>query len=958
MASKVNTIKMWGEHINSLDTQEKLRRYQEAKLGTPQRFKDSTIMFGYSLDKPWPKYMSNAKASKDQYKFNSSRTIGQDFTPAQIDNFTDVRNLALKAKREGFRDILPPTTLTEPYPTTPYIDVAILPNYKRPKTFIECVDFFYPLSGVKSYLATQSPFLSTAPNHYTTIRKAAYGFDPFDVKGTLFLGNRQRVIASDMPPDLGDLTMMYSWFIIYRLLLCPKSLEKVILPDADKLFGVLENKEQRFINEEIVAKAEKNLDQTLRNFQNLKTAVRIVKDVSSKVAAGKIDSVNDLKKEIHNNKELKAFIFEGVGKIASSLAKTFGVKESSTRALAGWIVERSIKPEVFKKLPTDAKNQIDAFANGQIEEALGVIAEQEGVSKIELPPQDNFILRNQLKFGELPLSEHNKLSSNGKKVSLYFASEEGDKYYGDYKDAFNSLKQAKVATKDGARENGLVAALAIQGAGIAIDKLIDKQMADAKKRLSQIQKYFTSLTTYLDASLAEEGVSFALDTFESKGFKVDANNGVPFSDDKDWGEKPYCNPMNGGMVRKYFVDLYRNFKPFIEEMRRSVFDSLDGKPANVRSLLLRRVDILNKAGVDVNAQTSGWPCWTFDIFLKNYAAIDSTRYVFRDLPNFSPFTQAYGFEPTFLDRQVLVKGGNGAILTELNREWGTNTDLVISGSPYENGWLYTHPSNRAYITPGASRVEAVIGSMDDSRVSLTAYHNKPLSSWKTSDLQALELPEENSGSTARGAHFRTINSQRKITDEVGHGYMGFTGVTFDVAYQNFPIMNAQWPALCSVIFCYPEALDTMAIGYDWAKNIKNEKLHIQRLQQIALDNEKANRAQDEQQKDFIDKVTFIRSQVANLPQVDPRVKNAQSQMRNFQENMGFRFQVTPQTDIRQALREQALEMAAKIQATSDESSEEAKATNDEQSSGVLATVLGLSALGAAAYAYRKYKRKS
>lgn len=955
MSTKPNTIKMWGEHLKSADTQEKLRRYQEAKLGTPQRFKDSTIMFGYSLDKPWPKYMSNDKASKDQYKFNSSRTIGQDFTPAQIDNFTNVQNLALKAKREGFRDILPSNTLAEPYPTTPYIDLAILPNYKRPKTFIECVDFFYPLSGVKSYLATQSPFLSTAPNHYTTIRKAAYGFDPIDYKGTLFLGNKQRVIASDMPPDLGDLTMMYSWFVIYRLLLCPKSLTEVILPDADKLFGIMGNdKEQRFIDSERVAKAEKDLDQTLRNFQNLKTAVRIARDVGSKVAAGKIDSINDLKSEIQKNKELKAFIFEGVGKIASSIAKTFGVKESSTRALAGWIVERSIKPETFKKLPTDAKNQIDAFANGQIEEALNVIAEQQGVSKIELSPQDNFILRNQLKFGELPLSEHNKLSSDGKKVSLLFASEESDKYYGDYKDAFNSLKQAKAATKDGARENGLVAALAIQGAGIAIDKLIDQQMADAKKRLSQVQKYFTSLTTYLDAGLAEEGVSFALDTFESKGFKVEIADGNPFTSDHDWGEKPFCNPMNGGMVRKYFVDLYRNFKPFIEEMRRSVFDSRDGKPANVRQLLSRRVDILKKANIDVNAQTSGWPCWTFDIFLKNYAAIDSTRYVFRDLPNFSPFTQAYGFEPTFLDRQVLVRGGNGEILTELNREWGTNTDLVISGSPYENGWLYTHPSNRAYITPGAPRVEAVVGSMDDSQVSLTK-HNKSLSSWKTSDLQALKLPEENSGSTARGAHFRTINSQRKITDEVGHGYMGFTGVTFDVAYQNFPIMNAQWTALCSVIFCYPEALDTMAICYDWAKNIKNEKLHIQRLQQIAIENAEREETFDANKKDFLDKVALIRSQVANLPQMDPRVLNAIAQIHNNQERMGLQWQITPQTGIRQALRNQVLEMAEKTKATSDET----ESTNEkEKTSGVLETILGITAIGTAAYIYRKYKRRS
>ena len=202
--------------------------------------------------------------------------------------------------------------------------------------------------------------------------------------------------------------------------------------------------------------------------------------------------------------------------------------------------------------------------------------------------------------------------------------------------------------------------------------------------------------------------------------------------------------------------------------------------------------------------TQSWTCKTFNFFFKY--CVESTKIVLNDIMSFSPFTQAYGFEPAFLD----------SLGTDYERQelegYVRNAVLGIIGSPSSKaGWEYTTAKKGGYFQPGVSHIWARKTSHDDARWSV-GHHKR----WKTSDLQSLE------GSDSRGRFKHTINSQRRLNDDVPFGHYGYTSLAFDVAY-GIPIFNAQWPALVSVLMCYPDALKKCAdSGYTWARRVEAE----------------------------------------------------------------------------------------------------------------------------------------
>ena len=90
-----------------------------------------------------------------------------------------------------------------------FVNLLKLPLHKRPKTIRECIQFFYPMSGPIPPDKELSPFISTSI--------AAYAPIDADPKK-----------PNNIPLQLGDVSMMYGWYLVYRLLLCPNEFESEI----------------------------------------------------------------------------------------------------------------------------------------------------------------------------------------------------------------------------------------------------------------------------------------------------------------------------------------------------------------------------------------------------------------------------------------------------------------------------------------------------------------------------------------------------------------------------------------------------------------------------------------------------------------------------------------------------------------------------------------------------------
>lgn len=881
-----NTIKMWGSHLNSPETQNKLRYYRLVKRKAPTKFKDSIIAFDFRLDKPLPK-------------------------GAKIDHAPFIQeNVSAKLKRAHYQKVLDPKTLSEPFETEPYTDILLLPKGQRPSTLGACIDFFYPLSGPTSYIPTQSALTSTHPGAYTqeynylnVAQKQAL------TKELIKFHNRQNVSKNDMPVDLGDVTMMYTWFIMYRLLLCPNSFTKhIILPEPSKLFGVnTEDKDGRLLFEKELRAKARNVGKLRTALGGFKKGVSVATNLAKGVASGKIKDFNSFILALRSDPSVKKFIQAGTGHFSKQLSRTFGISPTTANSVSSWVVQRAVTPETYSKLPNDTKSMMLTFAETTLNEQIKKL----GVG--QLSNSELGKLRMLIVNGDMSKVDFDSLSSKAKEIALDYVEEKKEVYLGNFKKAFEQLKD--LTSREGARSNGIGASLVIDSVGSIIKYQLDREVRLAQEGLDKSVQYFTTLTQYLNPNLSEPEVSFALDTFKNKGLKTEGRWDVNFGDQSwDSMKKPYCTPLNGGLVAEYVTNLYEIFKPLIEKMK---VETLMGNSPNVRDILKESSTILRSKGINVNRMRSTWPCWTFDIFVKNYNAIRSTQYVFRDITHFSPFTQAYGFEPAFLRRSKL----QNYELKELNRDWGANTDLVISGSPYENGWTYASSYKGGYFTPGMPQLISRLNTASDE-----PSRNVGRAAWETSKLEKLKWSEFGSGIDRKGNHNKTINSQRRITDEATNGYFGFTDIGFDAAYKDangpIPIMNAQWPALLSVLYCYPEALETMSVGYTWAQDLKRRRHNLEsKRARDAL-----SRASSNLTKNFV------------LP--------------NFNKNF-----VLPKIP---SLNLKTLNEGSTL-ATEDNKQKETppKSENKESDNFALyttAAVLGLSFLGAGAYLYKKKKR--
>lgn len=876
-----NTIVMWGSGRNSEDTKRKLRIYDDyrrAPFNSAKRNKlyADTVTFGFPLREIDP------QTGRTRYEsLNTFKATHEYYHPKSNRSTSDIRYQ--NAYREDLNTILKKEYLNNKYANSespydklfdyePYVDFAILGSSHRPSTFEQCVSFFYPLTLGEDAIPSQSPLRSTSPVSYDIMyeelgtsevvhknewkrkihRPVSKLFDS-RMYGQIFYPNTHPTHhGSTVPLDLGEATMMYAWFTIYKLLLCPRLYAGIQLPKPENLFADSTDKTIRYGRNEI--RATENLTNEVRKaFAHYRKVLAKSVSVAQNVAENpdfSFESVVDkLESEMDNLAEYA--LKKGMTYFSKMMRETLGISSKSANLMIGIATGEIASPKQLESPDIDF-----TAISTEVVNKLNSIAENAGVKLNRLSSDDKNFLKSAILFGD-KLDSHDSaiirrpttnlvVKSWGKllkNTNVQNLSPETKKLYNQiiqeqklYKDrmktyAFSDLKRNLTSLR--ARSNPAMT-VALQATGAAFNSYMgfrEKELINSIKRLSN---YYTTRQSRLRLDLGEDGVEFILDTDANlDGVKAGQTLGTKtgFSD-REWELKPYCGPVNGKFFKAYVMEAYRQMEPIIAKVKThfNVTDTMEGfdligelKRESGNSLTVPEFINQSQKSQFLNITNH---CRTFDIFEQSKVPIKSTRWVLWDLPSFSPFTQAFGWEPTFLTKDPTLTSANG--IREISgamdipssvHTW-RNKDIGIFGSAYNKGKTFMDVANGGYFSPGRGKTYSRVTNYTTNR-----WNTGPHGYWKTSSLQTSKNHRNQAGfgSDNKGRHRKTVNSQRKLSSALPNGTAGFTDLNFDVA-TGVPIFNAQWVAATSVIFCYAEALKNLAdMGYGWAAKLYREK---------------------------------------------------------------------------------------------------------------------------------------
>lgn len=837
-----NTIVMWGSGRNSEDTKRKLRIYDDYRK-TPSkrdRLYSDTVIFEQPFDDkpinmPVPVYPD--VGSRSSWTFESR--FGYE-------------NLSAKKKRDNYKSVYG-DDLDTLFDYEPYVDLAILPTNKRPHSFVQCIDFFYPMSGKNSYIPTQSPLVSTWPNAYDNEYRKYPKYSPHlqsQSQGN-FLNTNPKVDAyvlkdSTMPVDLGEIAMMYFWFNIYKLLLCPAKFQYESLPAPESIFDTDIN-QRRSVYPELIASGQRGANAALRNLNNLQKTFAVISKVANKVASDESLTDFDIERDLKKlQSEAENIFTKGITKIATAFSNDAGIDLLDANTIVDFFTSGSISPKALKSLSSSG---LDTLAVN-INRSLSDIASQKNIDIGKLSKDDRIYLNAFARFGsnfkDAKLSDlspnlgensnakkdslsnnkhfleilknpnsYNRLSSNAKQIVAELKSNQTTNVV-SVKDAFQNLKNA--------RPNGLISFAVITGSKMAFNAYISHRTKEINNLAREIRTWASTTVARLDPRFAEEEIEFVIDNQFSLGNGVKSGGGL--TGNKNWKLKPTCGIVLGRQFERYCIEAYANLKNVLEAARAWYNGKFTMEGFNLNDKL---GTLIVESG-DANSATwitnRGY-CKPFDLFASNEfnnVPRKSTKIVFNDLQSFSPFTQAFGWEPTFLSKNTSDSNGK----KELNPTRNTY-DVGVFGSPVNKGKVFGTYKYGAWIAPGQIYKYTTVTSHDDGR-----RNSGSKSNWITHTLQNNRGNYHEAGKTSKGRHQKTVNSQRKLNSAVPYAYGGFTDLNFDVA-TGVPIFNAQWVAATSVIFCYAEALKNLAdMGYGWAAKLYREKPKMAQMDDSTL----------------------------------------------------------------------------------------------------------------------------
>jgi len=725
-----------------------------------------------------------------------------------------------------------------------------------PKSFDECVDFFFPTSGVFSYPrgGQYAPFQGSYTGAYTVSDEMKTPYSriatPFNVGG----GS-----GGVMPKHLGDVSMMLGYFILYRTLLAPSTFIQAPLPGEKNasVFFKDPNTPERSINEPRVAELRKHygrVTKTLRLSKRiLNTALNLA---SAAVQSGGLDSLNSMSASeimdtISENEDVRDFIHYGADRIVRHVLDELGVPPKYAPAVVRYAIQGVISPPDYAALSTNAKAQLESFVTAELVD-LGV------------PNSDITKLYGRYSIGTVPDAVYRTLSSKGKAAVAAKRKEIEDAFRPKVTSFTNKERTlAALGVRQNPRENpepitmGILVGTLLAASAKGSDALHNAEISNLRKDQRRAENYFHSSKWTLNPQLAPDlTAKLAFDDFANTGLpKGDVlarirqlkhyeinrwPDTTALKDGFGWHNRyqipATCRLVNGGLLRAFWDRTWQNFVEPIHLLRSG--ETLDR--------------VLKRSTAEADHV---FPCPMFTIFEEN--SFKSLTTMLENLYLISPFTLDFGFKPTYSDSQ--------------SPEWakfrgvGASGSFWLDGSPNLNikyGQLVNYdmrPDKKFQVLalPG-SPVTYYLRQAGEIR----AHRIRGLSTDKSKAINAVGFDEVNSAGLDNLPH----NSRRVLSGEIPQ-----LDIHFDVGLNDVPIFDAQWAALLSVLILYPEALDTAErAGYSWAPVLK-QSLEAKRRETAAkeaMDNAQLQAARALMDSGRIfdpqDPTQFVRRQFENV----------------------------------------------------------------------------------------------
>lgn len=640
-----------------------------------------------------------------------------------------------------------------------FLGLLSRPISERPSTLGECIDFFYPESGVLSFFSTNTD--------------AFVGSNPF--RYTLDTDLIQR--PGNVPLQLGEMSMMYGWFILYRMLLCPSQNFSQIPTSPDKIFTKMSEVSllDARVSEDVQRYRKDQVDKLKRAY----AVVGALKTLNSAAARGDFDSVdgiNDIVNELQK---------QGMAYIVSYISNAIGVPSKYVTTISSFLLEGSIPPAKLAQileLEADDPNLVvlknivaDRFIEG-VHTATGIPKN----TLLDVSTADSLVKVLGAKVIDDGFRED--LKEDLKSVAASVGQDKFNKMLAWIEsEVQNYSRSSEPYTQFRSNPVPLVITLGAAVMLAYIQSELNEDAADLDDYMEFIKAYFSNHIYALNEDYVK-GLQYP---FEFSDHVLKGSAGFGF-------ERRTCELMQGGEMLDYWTSVLSGFQPYILKMYQATTNpkSRGGKAhADIITDCLQNpntmLEFIDRFSTDTNV---------FRCPSMNYLAEHAYRGAFKvleTLPDFSPFTHAFGFSPIY-------------------------NNNVIDGRPArtylgpDNGPICADPKTKKYLFGLLEQAQGVpcypaAGPNSDNfaRSSVSAY-----------DVECY-------------VGVTPLPSRRRLEGKFG----GRASVSFDVAFtSNFPVMDAQYVALMSVLLCYREARDTIRhSSLSWKNQLPPEPMPFIRV---------------------------------------------------------------------------------------------------------------------------------
>ena len=239
-----------------------------------------------------------------------------------------------------------------------FLDLLLKPEAERPSNIRECIDYFYPLSGSIPPDKDISPFVSTSIAAYT-------------------VPNQDPAEAGNIPLQLGEVSMMYGWYLAWRLILCPNKygaeIDRFLSTESaspDFPFRKVPNSEI-LLNHKVRSTIAREGNDAISTLADISTAVGVVADIAQAAVTSGVglpDSFEDVRAiaaeqlGISNPEDFAEELMYryGTAFVASSLAEYVEIPYTHLNDLASVVVNGAMSADKWQSLQDDASSAINS----------------------------------------------------------------------------------------------------------------------------------------------------------------------------------------------------------------------------------------------------------------------------------------------------------------------------------------------------------------------------------------------------------------------------------------------------------------------------------------------------------------------------------------------------------------------------------------------------------------------